>query len=211
MAVARDRLAGLADEALLVLYRQGDPHAARALTERLVPGLLGYATRLLGERSEAEDAVQDAMLRLWRAAPEGRAGAPWLRAWLFRVVGNLCIDRHRRARRRPALPLEGAAEPEGRAAAGEELALQAERMRALDAALAALPDRQRQAVVLRHIEGMTNPEIADILQIGVAAVESLTARGKRALAAALGEGKAGGGRAGGGRAGGGSGDRHGGY
>lgn len=201
MAGARETLAGLADEALLALYRAGDPHAARLLTERLVPGLLGYATRLLGERSEAEDAVQDAMLRLWRAAPEGRAGGPWLRAWLFRVVGNLCIDRHRRARRRPVLPLDGAAEPEGRAAAGEELALQAERMRALDAALAALPERQRQAVVLRHIEGMTNPEIADILQIGVAAVESLTARGKRALAAALGEG----------RAGAGSGDRHGGY
>lgn len=186
MALAHERVAGLADEALLALYREGDPHAARALTERLVPGLLGYATRLLGERGEAEDAVQDAMLRLWRAAPEGRTGGPWLRAWLFRVVGNLCIDRHRRARRRPVLPLERAGEPAAPALAGEERAIRAERMRALDAALAALPDRQRQAVVLRHIEGMTNPEIADILQIGVAAVESLTARGKRALAAALG-------------------------
>ena len=48
-----------------------------------------------------------------------------------------------------------------------------------------MPDRQRQAVVLRHIEGMTNPEIAAILEIGVEAVESLTARGKRALSLAL--------------------------
>ena len=52
-------------------------------------------------------------------------------------------------------------------------------------ALDSLPDRQRQAVVLRHIEGMTNPEIAAILEIGVEAVESLTARGKRALSLAL--------------------------
>ena len=58
-------------------------------------------------------------------------------------------------------------------------------MTALEAALAALPDRQRQAVVLRHIEGLTNPEIAAVMDIGVEAVESLTARGKRALAAIL--------------------------
>jgi hypothetical protein len=58
-------------------------------------------------------------------------------------------------------------------------------MAALDAALATLPERQRQAVVLRHIEGMSNPEIAEVLEIGVEAVESLTARGKRALKQAL--------------------------
>ena len=58
-------------------------------------------------------------------------------------------------------------------------------MEALTAALQTLPDRQRQAVVLRHIEGLANPEIADILDVGVEAVESLTARGKRALKAAL--------------------------
>lgn len=58
-------------------------------------------------------------------------------------------------------------------------------MAALEAALADLPDRQRQAVVLRHLEGMTNPEIAAIMEIGVEAVESLTARGKRALAGLL--------------------------
>ena len=60
-----------------------------------------------------------------------------------------------------------------------------ERMDALQAALATLPDRQRQAVVLRHIEGLSNPEIAAVLEVGVEAVESLTARGKRALTVAL--------------------------
>ena len=58
-------------------------------------------------------------------------------------------------------------------------------MAALEAGLAQLPDRQRQAVVLRHIEGLSNPEIAAVLDLGVEAVESLTARGKRALAAIL--------------------------
>lgn len=60
-----------------------------------------------------------------------------------------------------------------------------QRVDALQAALATLPDRQRQAVVLRHIDGLSNPEIAAILEVGVEAVESLTARGKRALTAAL--------------------------
>jgi RNA polymerase sigma-70 factor (ECF subfamily) len=60
-----------------------------------------------------------------------------------------------------------------------------ERLTALDAALAELPERQRQAVVLRHIEGLANPEIAEVMDISVEAVESLTARGKRALAAIL--------------------------
>jgi RNA polymerase sigma factor (sigma-70 family) len=60
-----------------------------------------------------------------------------------------------------------------------------DRADALQEALDTLPDRQRQAVVLRHIEGLTNPEIARVMDIGVEAVESLTARGKRALKAAL--------------------------
>jgi len=59
------------------------------------------------------------------------------------------------------------------------------RVKALENALSALPERQRQAVILRHIEGLKNPEIAQIMDIGVEAVESLTARGKRALAGEL--------------------------
>ena len=60
-----------------------------------------------------------------------------------------------------------------------------DRLAALEAGLATLPDRQRQAVVLRHLEGLANPEIAAIMGIGVEAVESLIARGKRGLTAAL--------------------------
>src|SRR3989338_5393428 len=142
MTMPRDTLADLSDESLLVLYANSDPDAARLLTGRLLPRVLGYATRLLGDRAEAEDVAQDAMMRLWRIAPDWRAGEE----------GGL---------------------------------IEADRMAALQTALDSLPDRQRQAVVLRHIEGMTNPEIAAILEIGVEAVESLTARGKRALSLAL--------------------------
>jgi RNA polymerase sigma-70 factor (ECF subfamily) len=185
MIMPRDTLADLSDESLLVLYANSDPDAARLLAARLLPRVLGYATRLLGDRAEAEDVAQDAMMRLWRVAPDWRTGEAAVATWLYRVVTNLCTDRQRARMRRRSDALDDVPEPEDGSASAEAGLIEADRMAALQAALDSLPDRQRQAVVLRHIEGMTNPEIAAILDIGVEAVESLTARGKRALALAL--------------------------
>ena len=125
------------------------------------------------------------MLRLWRIAPDWRQGEAQVSTWLYRVVTNLCTDRLRGRSRRGAMPLDDAPEVADGAAGAEAGLIAADRAAALQAALSALPDRQRQAVVLRHIEGLTNPEIAKVMEIGVEAVESLTARGKRALAAIL--------------------------
>jgi len=181
--MALDLRSDVPDEALLVLYANGDPEAARALTLRLAPMALRVAARMLGDRTEAEDVAQEAMLRLWRVAPDWRQGEAKVSTWLYRVTSNLCTDRLRRRGR--SVALDSVAEPEdGRPGAVAGL-IEADRAVALEAALAALPDRQRQAVVLRHLEGLTNPEIAEIMEIGVEAVESLTARGKRALTAAL--------------------------
>jgi RNA polymerase sigma-70 factor (ECF subfamily) len=102
--------------------------------------------------------------------------------WLYRVASNLCLDRLRRSRPRG---LGDVAEPEDTTPGVVARMIEADRVLALDAALAALPDRQRQAVVLRHIEGLSNPEIAAVMDIGVEAVESLVARGKKGLAALL--------------------------
>ena len=173
------------DEALLVLYANGDPDAARELAQRIVPRILGYATRILGDRTEAEDIAQEVMLRLWRAAPTWRAGEAQVSTWAYRVAMNLCTDRLRAKKRRKADALDEVAEPEDGSTPAVDGMIEADRQAALTAALADLPERQRQAVVLRHIEGLANPEIATILQVGVEAVESLIARGKRALTAAL--------------------------
>ncbi|MEM8630296.1 MAG: RNA polymerase sigma factor [Pseudomonadota bacterium] len=173
------------DEVLLRRFGAGEAVAARELSERLVPRLLGYASRLLGDPAEAEDVVQEAMLRLWRIAPEWESGRAQVSTWVYRVTTNLCTDRLRRGgRQKPTAPedMVGFADP----APGAEGVLDAtEKAAALQAALQELPERQRQAVVLRHIEGLSNPEIAVIMDTGVEAVESLTARGKRALTAAL--------------------------
>ena len=178
-----DAMQDVTDEALLVLFANGDPAAARALTLRLTPKAFGNAVRLLGNRAEAEDVAQEAMLRLWRIAPEWRQGEAKVTTWLFRVVANLCTDRLRRSGR--GVALEAVPEPEDEARGPYESMQEAARADALQEALNVLPERQRQAVVLRHIEGLANPEIAEVMEISVEAVESLTARGKRALSAAL--------------------------
>ena len=140
------------DAALLLLYANGDPGAARELSRRLVPRTLGYAARLLGgDRAEAEDVVQEAILRLWRVAPDWRSGEAKVTTWLYRVVTNLCTDR-RRARARRGVGMPDAAAEVADVSPGPEARLNAaDRVGALQAALARLPDRQRQAVLLRHI------------------------------------------------------------
>ncbi len=174
------------DDALLAAFAKGNLTAARILTDRLAPGIFGHARRTLGDAEEAEDVTQEVMMRLWKMAPDWTPGGAKVSTWTYRVAANLCIDRLR-ARRRAGPPLDEITEPaDGRPSVEAELHRKA-RAAALADALAQLPERQAQAVRLRHLEGLGNPEIGEIMDIGVAAVESLIARGKRALAASLSE------------------------
>lgn len=172
------------DDALLVLFANGDAQAARDLTARLGPRMLSVAMRVLGDRAEAEDVTQEAMMRLWRMAPDWEPGRAQVSTWLYRVTLNLCFDRKRRGAA-TTVGVEDVPEPADPGPMAPEQMQNKARADALQAALMQLPERQRQAVVLRHLEELSNPEIAGIMDISVEAVESLTARGKRALTAAL--------------------------
>lgn len=181
--MALDTSSEVSDEALLLAFGNGDREAAQLLTARLAPRVLGYAARMLGgDRAEAEDVTQEAMLRLWKIAPDWRQGEAKVTTWLFRVTSNLVTDR---LRKRRSVDLDAVPEPEDDSPGALEGLIEADRAQALQAALNSLPDRQREAVVMRHLEGFSNPEIAEALEISVEAVESLTARGKRALAKVL--------------------------
>lgn len=167
------------EDELLRRYASGDLHAAADLARILLPVALRYARRMMNDPNEAEDVAQDAMMRMWRVAPDWQPGQAKLSTWLYRVTANLCIDR---SRRKKTAPLQNVREPVDPADSVTDAMQAKSRNDALQVALSELPDRQRQAVVLRHIEGLPNPEIADIMGISARAVESLTARGKAALA-----------------------------
>jgi RNA polymerase sigma factor (sigma-70 family) len=187
MAAMLDARAGAAlktasvdeDALLLSKFALGDQGAARELTGRLMPGVLRQAWRILGDEAEAEDVAQDAMLKLWRQAGEWRAGEARISTWLYRVTHNLCIDRIRK--RRPTAAIENVAEPIDPTPSALERLANSEESRALACAILALPERQSQAVVLRHFEGLSNPEIGERLDCTVEAVESLLARARRQL------------------------------
>ena len=170
---------GPTDDALLERTATGDSAAAQMLVDRLSPRVFRLARRLLQDQAEAEDVTQEAMLKLWQIAPKWVSGGAQPSTWLHRVTVNLATDR---LRKRRGVGLDTIDEPDDPSPGVVAGMIASDRQRALDDALALLPERQRVAVVLRHLEGLTNPDIAATMGIGVEAVESLTARGKRKLA-----------------------------
>ncbi|WP_137046259.1 RNA polymerase sigma factor [Pseudolabrys sp. FHR47] len=171
------------DLALMARVARGDEAAYRLLSRRHVPAMLGLARRILGNAADAEDVVQEAMLRVWTHAPRWEPLAAF-RTWLTRIVVNLCLDRKRKA---PWVDLEAAGEiADPTPNAGDE-AERNERDRLVDQAIAQLPDRQRTAIVLTYGEGMSNAEVAEVMGTTVSAVETLLVRGKQGLRRALGD------------------------
>lgn len=167
------------DDTLLAAYAAGDLAAAAPLVGRHAGRVLALAQRMLGDAAEAEDVAQEAMLRLWKMAPQWQPGRARVSTWLYRVTANLCIDRLRAMP--PTTPLDAAHEPAGPDQEAIGQMQNDQRRLALEEALARLPERQRLAVILRHIEELPNPEIAAIMGISTEAVESLTARGRALL------------------------------
>lgn len=170
------------DEELVRRVGQGDPAAIQAMVARKLPRMLALAQRMLGDAAEAEDVAQDAMLRAWKQAPRWTPGQAKFDTWLHRVGLNLCYDRLRRRRETvtatpPDRPDTGPAPDRGLLAADVGARV--------DAALARLPDRQREAIVLCHYQELTNIEAAALMAVSVDALESLLSRGRRALRQAL--------------------------
>jgi len=171
------------DEAALVArVAAGEAPAFRALVDRHLPTVLAIARRMLRDDAEAEDVAQETLLRLWRNAARLELGEGGVRPWLRRVAANLCIDRVR-AQRNTSL---GDALPEEVEPASQMTTLvERELGRRVDAALKALPERQRLALTLFHYEGMSQIEVGKAMDISDEAVESLLARARRTLKVSL--------------------------
>jgi RNA polymerase sigma-70 factor (ECF subfamily) len=174
---------GPSDHDLMARTAQGDGRAFRTLAERHAGRALRLARRILGNEALAEDIVQDALLRVWTNAPRWRPEAAF-RTWLYRVVVNLCLNAKRRT---PELPLDAADHVADPAAGADSQLETRERDRRLAAAIGALPERQRTAIVLSYQEGLSNAEIAAVLDTSVSSVETLLVRARRALRTRLGD------------------------
>lgn len=154
----------------------------RTLVSRKLPRLLALATRMLGDRMEAEDVAQETFVRIWKQAPHWKEGEARFDSWIHRVALNLCYDRLRGRREDPVAELPDEADPQPLPDLQIGARVRDERVRA---ALAALPARQREALVLNYYQELSNIEAAALMGITVDALESLLARARRNLRAQL--------------------------
>lgn len=166
------------DEVLLERIARGDSAAVSALVSRKLPKLLSLGRRMLGDPIEAEDVAQETLMRTWKQAAQWVPGKARIDTWMHRVALNLCYDRLRRRRDSVSTDDVELTDPADSAVARIEQTQAANR---LQTALAALPERQREAIVLSYYQELSNMEAATLMGVSVEALESLLARARRTL------------------------------
>ncbi len=170
------------DGDLVARVGRGDEDAVQQIIAAKLPRILALASRLLGDRAEAEDVAQEVFLRIWRHAARWRPEQALFNTWLHTVTLNLCRDRLRRRREQTTPHLPDQADP---APLADVALTETETAQAIAAAIGALPQRQREAILLVHYQDLSNAAAADVMGISVEALESLLARGRRGLRHAL--------------------------
>lgn len=168
---------------LMTRVADGDVGAFTSLAGQLQGTALRIATRVLGDRTEAEDAVQSALARLWTEARRYDAARGSIETWFRRIVVNQCLDRRRRIR--IVSPIDDAFDVPASGPTPFEAAAGHAQARRIDAAMARLNPRQRAAILLFHGEGASMAEVAAILDTSPKAVEGLLARARNELKALL--------------------------
>ncbi|WP_421759001.1 RNA polymerase sigma factor [Devosia sp.] len=166
------------DDSLLRRIGEGDERAFRSLVERHVDKAYALALRILRNPTDAEDVVQDVMLKVWSNRGSWQEGRARFSTWLYRVVTNRCLDLCRRPRTSDidAAPEMADGKPDAVSSihTGEVNLM-------LEQAMGQLPDQQRIALILSYHDDLSNPEIAEIMETTVMAVESLLKRGRQQL------------------------------
>ncbi|MCX4408617.1 RNA polymerase sigma factor SigM [Streptomyces sp. NPDC059837] len=171
------------DQDLLARHVEGDPEAFGEIVRRHRDRLWAVALRTLGDREEAADAVQDALVSAYRAAHTFR-GQSAVTTWLHRITVNACLDRARKAASRKTSPVDDTERLEQLLEPHESAAAPAERNdlhRELLTALGTLPAEQRAALVLVDMQGYPVAEAARVLDVPVGTVKSRCARGRARL------------------------------
>jgi RNA polymerase sigma-70 factor (ECF subfamily) len=171
------------DAELITRVGAGDRHAFEVLYRRYARPVFGLALRRLGDRGQAEDAVQDTFASIWRSArsyrPERGAGD----RWLFAVARNAIVDR-RRARREPAAEVPDEASPDAGPSEHAELSWLAWRVHR---AVIELPEPEQEVIELAYWRGLSQSEISTALGLPLGTVKTRTRAALSRLADLLGE------------------------
>lgn len=166
------------DSELLDRLATGDEAAFRALVERHIDRAYAIALRIVGNAADAEDVVQDTMLKIWSHRGRWQHGRAKFSTWLYRVISNRCIDLRRKPRTENVETVPEVADGQPGAV---EIIARNELNGMLETAMQRLPEQQRIAVIFSYHENMSNGEIAEVMDTTVAAVESLLKRGRQQL------------------------------
>lgn len=170
------------DARLMRRVAEGDAQAYRQLVDTHVRSILAFGARLLNDREEAEELAQETFLRAWQHA-ERYEPTSRLTTWLHTIARNQALDRLRK--RRPSPDMNAVEEAPGSSRPSEYLERKRTAQRVSEA-LERLAPRQRAAITLVHYQGLSHVEAADVLGVGVEAVESLLSRARRKLRESLG-------------------------
>lgn len=170
------------EDRLLARVRAGDRSAFEALVSPHVTVARSLAVRMLGNVDDAEDAVQDALLKTYRAIDSARSG---FRPWFLRIVYNQCVDAGRRRDTRSGH--ESAAAVPATATTGSAAPEQREALARVRSAIERLPERRRAALHLRVVEGMAYAAIAEVLGITAASARVYVVRARNELREQVGE------------------------
>jgi len=170
------------DENLLERIGRGDMAAVSILVSRKLPKLLSLARRMLNDTAEAEDVAQETLMRTWKQAKVWVPGRARIDTWMHRVALNLCYDRLRR--RWDSVSTDDVEIVDCAVSAPARIEAQ-QTAKQVQAAINALPDRQREAIVLTYYQDLSNQEAASVMDVSVEALESLLARARRSLRATM--------------------------
>lgn len=163
---------------------RGDAAAFNRLMEQHERRMYAVALRMCGNREDAQDCLQEAMLRVYRAIG-GFKGQSSFSTWVYRITMNTCLDELRRKKNRQSTSLDSLLDmgwsPSDDTNAPEKQAMRSELRRNLNRAIQELPEEMRSAVVLRDIQGFSYEEIAHMLEINVGTIKSRISRGREKL------------------------------
>jgi RNA polymerase sigma-70 factor (ECF subfamily) len=175
------------DEALALKVAAGDQRALREIVRRHGGRLRALAHRFAGGGAEADDIVQETFLSFWKSAARWQPGGPPLGAYLTRIAVNRAIDSERRRRVRRFFGLEDAATVSDPESTAEQRLAGKDQLATVARHIAALPPRQRAAILLAAENERSNAEIGVVMGLSLGAVEQLLVRARRTLRMRLAE------------------------